>query len=159
MAKHSRSRRVPLIWQTLACRFAIRSSDASPNGVNGFSTLLVDSEQFTPCSTSRFTSATPRRTLYSWSRPIMNSSVAGSTVTATPASAIRRASVRRSAIGMVDSLHICPTATRPPSRYFSVSSQTRWMSISSGELPKSRCMSMSTSNSRARSNTRWICPA
>ena len=63
MAKHSRSRPVPLIWHTLACRFAIRSSDASPNGVNGFSTLLVDSEQFTPHSTSRFTSATPRRTL------------------------------------------------------------------------------------------------
>ena len=59
----------------------------SPSGVNGLSMLLVEIEQFTPSSTRRLASATPRRTLWSWSRPIMNRSVAGSTVTATPASA------------------------------------------------------------------------
>ena len=57
------------------------------------------------------------------------------TVTATPAAAMRFASARRSASGMVESLHMCPTATCPPSWYFSVRSHTRWMSIASGELP------------------------
>ena len=52
-----------------------------------------------------------------------------------------------------------PTTTRPPRRYWSVSSRTRWMFIASGVLPTSRWMSMSTSNSRASSKMRRICPA
>ena len=58
---------------------------------------------------------------------------------------------------MVESLVACPIATRPPHLYVSVSSHTSTESSCSGEVPKSRCMSMSTSNSRAISNTRRIC--
>lgn len=39
---------------------AIRTNEQSPNGVNGLSTLLVASEQVTPCFTSRCAGATPR---------------------------------------------------------------------------------------------------
>ena len=45
-----------------------------------------------------------------------NRSVAGSTVTATPASARRRAISARRAGGNAESLVTCPTATRPPYR-------------------------------------------
>src|SRR5262252_1638232 len=63
----------------------MRTSEQSPNGVNGLSTLLVASEQVTPWSISRCAGATPRGTWCSSPRPIRNRSVAGSTVTATPA--------------------------------------------------------------------------
>ncbi len=96
MAKHSRSRSASPIWQTLACMLAMRIRLPSPSGVNGLRMLLLEIEQLTPFSTSTLASATPRRTLWSWSRPIMYRSVAGNTVTATPASAISAASRRRS---------------------------------------------------------------
>ena len=38
----------------------MRTSEQSPNGVNGFSTLLVDSEQFTPWCSSSCAASTPR---------------------------------------------------------------------------------------------------
>ena len=40
----------------------MRMSEQSPNGVNGLSTLLVASEQVTPCASSRCAGATPRGT-------------------------------------------------------------------------------------------------
>src|SRR5215831_3558152 len=74
----------------------MRMSEQSPNGVNGLSTLLVASEQVTPSWSSRCAGATPRGT-WSWrSRPIRNKSVAGNTVTATPASA------NLGEVGMID---------------------------------------------------------
>ena len=60
--------------------------------------------------------------------------------------------------GRVEYLQPCPTATRPPRPYCFVSSQTRWISMSAGLLPESRCMSISASYSRARSNIRRIWP-
>ena len=43
----------------------MRISEQSPNGVKGLSTLLVASEQVTPCCSSRCAGATPRGTLWS----------------------------------------------------------------------------------------------
>ena len=40
----------------------MRMSEQSPNGVNGFSTLLVASEQVTPWLSSACAGATPRGT-------------------------------------------------------------------------------------------------
>ena len=51
---------------TLAYMFAMRTSEQSPYGVNGFSTLFVAIEQFAPCAISALASATPRMTLCSW---------------------------------------------------------------------------------------------
>ena len=68
----------------MAYRFAIRQSEQSPKGVKALSTLLVASEQFTPCFISRSARVTPRGKLQSCARPIRNRSVAGRTVTATP---------------------------------------------------------------------------
>src|SRR6266436_6769372 len=62
----------------------MRINEQSPYGVAGLRMLLEEREQFTPCSRSKFASATPRRMLCSWSRPIRNRSVAGKTVTAFP---------------------------------------------------------------------------
>ena len=64
-------------------------SEQSPNGVNGLRTLFDDSEQLTPARSILWTGTTPRRTPWSWWRPMRNRSVEGSTVTATPASATR----------------------------------------------------------------------
>ena len=47
-----------------------QSGDASPNGVNGFSTLLVATEQVTPAATRRCAGASPRGTACVASRPI-----------------------------------------------------------------------------------------
>ena len=55
--------------------------------------------------------------------------------------------------GMGEIFVTWPIATRPPQPYFSVSSQASSVSSSAAEEPESRCMSMSTSNSRPRK--RW----
>src|SRR5580704_13194212 len=72
-------------WQTFAYRFAIRISEPSPYGVNGFKTLLVEIEQVTPAFRSGSAGTTPRGTAWSWLRPIKWRSVEGNIVTATPA--------------------------------------------------------------------------
>ena len=43
----------------------MRSASSPRRGVNGLSTLLVESEQFTPASRSLWTAVTPRMTLWS----------------------------------------------------------------------------------------------
>ena len=82
----------------------MRINEQSPKGVAGLRMLFEESEQSTPCSISQFASATPRRTLWSWSRPIKNRSVAGKTVTAIPALAKSRASGATRSGGKSDSL-------------------------------------------------------
>jgi hypothetical protein len=58
------------------------------------------------------------------SRPVRNRSVAGNTVTATPASASRFAAASKSAGGIADSFVAWPMATRPPQPVASVMRQT-----------------------------------
>ena len=101
-------------WQTLAYRFAIRSRLASPYGVNGFSTLLVATEQLTPAASSGPAGTTPRGTAWLCGRPIRNRSVAGKMVTATPARASVAASASRRGRSTSDICVTWPTATRPP---------------------------------------------
>src|SRR3989304_1480543 len=48
MWKHSRTSSRAPTWQMLAYRLAMRRSEQSPNGVNGFRTLFVEREQLTP---------------------------------------------------------------------------------------------------------------
>ena len=92
----------------------MRISEQSPKGVNGLSTLLVESEQFTPASRSAWAAVTPRMTLWSMCRPIRNRSVEGSTVSATPAPARRSAAAAKRAGSAAESLVTWPIATRPP---------------------------------------------
>ena len=82
----------------------MRINEQSPYGVAGLRMLFEESEQFTPCSRSKLASATPRRMLWSWSRPIRKRSVAGKTVTAIPALANWRAMVVTWSGGRSDSL-------------------------------------------------------
>ncbi len=48
----------------------MRISEQSPNGVNGLSTLLVESEQLTPACRSLCAAVTPRMTVCGMCRPI-----------------------------------------------------------------------------------------
>ena len=92
----------------------MRISEQSPNGVNGFNTLFDESEQLTPWPSSLCAAVTPRRTLVSSPRPMRKRSVAGNTVTATPAAAMRAAVRAKCSGAAAESLVTWPTVTRPP---------------------------------------------
>ena len=137
----------------------MRISEQSPKGVAGLRMLLVESEQLTPCSHRTLASATPRT--HSMVAVAPHQEQIGRRQHRHRDAGSRRDAAPSPRAGPAAAARAWPYGRPRRGRRAGIVGQLAdQMDVHVlGVLPTSRCMSMSTSNSRASSKMRRICPA